>query len=96
MKWHRTDLTQLLLEYIFVCKNLSDFTITALPNLSYTFYTQERNDFSKHPSLSTEDLIILFEAEKEAVKYLIEIKNHTKSKLNQVIDKYLNLIDYDM
>ena len=40
----------------------------------------------------------LFEAEKEALQYLIQLKNQTNnpSKLNQVIDRYLNLIDYDM
>ena len=52
----------------------------------------------KHKSLSTSDLMSLFEAEKEAVQYLILLKNQTNnsSKLNQVIDRYLNLIDYDM
>ena len=52
----------------------------------------------KHKSLSTSDLMSLFEAEKEALQYLIQLKNQTNnpSKLNQVIDRYLNLIDYDM
>ena len=38
----------------------------------------------------------LFEAEKEALQYLIQLKNQTNnpSKLNQVIDRYLNLIDF--
>ena len=40
----------------------------------------------------------LFEDEKSVVQYLTQFKNQTNnsSKLNQVIDRYLSLIDYDM
>ena len=59
---------------------------------------QEGNDASQHKSLSTSDLMSLFEDEKSVVQYLTQFKNQTNnsSKLNQVIDRYISLIDYDM
>ena len=48
---------------------------------------------------STEDLMILFQEEKKAVKHLKQIKSSEKfvpleTDLNIIIDKYLSLVDY--
>ena len=50
---------------------------------------------------STEDLMILFQEEKKAVKHLKQIKlnenstNNNGTNLSIIIDKYLNLVDYN-
>ena len=49
---------------------------------------------------STEDLMILFEEEKKAVKHLKKIKLNEKfvpleKNLSTIIDTYLNLVDYN-
>ena len=49
---------------------------------------------------STEDLMILFEEEKKAVKHLKKIKSNEKfvpleKNLSKIIDTYLNLVDYN-
>ena len=62
------------------------------------FVFQRENAVAKHQSSSIEDLMLLFETERECVKCLIKArdkleKNDTTLKL---IDNYLDLIDYDM
>ena len=52
----------------------------------------------KHLSSSTEDLIMLFQAEKSLIQDLKQIKSHlnNQSKTNEIILQYLNEIDYNM
>ena len=82
--------------------------ITTKPTLDELIYGPEifgngdflaQNDaFSSHQSSSTEDLILLFQAEKEAAHNIsqmrIQLSNQTK--LSAMIDEYLSLIDYNM
>ena len=52
----------------------------------------------QHISSSTEDLILLFEAEREAVQIINNTRVHglLDIKFNRKIDKYFQLIDYNM
>ena len=61
-------------------------------------YIQKDIATSKHQSSSTEDLINLFEAEVEAVKFMNKIKVQISDEdaKKQIIDEYLHIIDYDM
>ena len=51
---------------------------------------------SKYQSSSVEDLINLFGAEKEAVIFLNQAKPKLKEDQTEVIDQFLDLIDYDV
>ena len=58
---------------------------------------QRNNAFTKHQASSTEDLMLLFEAEKEAVKFLNSSKEtFNDAKISQTIDQYLNLVDFNV
>ena len=46
-------------------------------------------------SSSTEDLIMLFEAEKNLVKYLKSSYDTKSNKTRKIIDSYLETIDFD-
>ena len=61
-------------------------------------YIQKDIATSKHQSSSTEDLINLFEAEVEAVKFInkIRVQIRDEDAKKQIIDEYLHMIDYDM
>ena len=60
-------------------------------------YIQKDIATSKHQSSSTEDLINLFEAEIEAVKFINKIKLQIiEDAKKQIIDEYLDMIDYDV
>ena len=52
----------------------------------------------RHISSSTEDLILLFEAEREAVQMINYTRNHgsLNGKFKRIIEKYFQLIDYNM
>ena len=54
--------------------------------------------FSNHKSSSTEDLKILFQAEKEAVCVMNQVKYqlNNNTKLVKTIDEYQRYIDYNM
>ena len=59
-------------------------------------------DFFKHQSSSIEDLILLFEAEKEAVININQTRAQLHSEINtsnenyEMISHYLSLIDYNV
>ena len=50
----------------------------------------------KHLSSSTEDLIMLFQAEKSLMQDLKQIKPQLSNQTNEIILQYLNEIDYNM
>ena len=54
--------------------------------------------FQEHQSSSTEDLMVLLQAEIETIRYLNITKHQSKKKpqLNVMIDKYLNELDYNL
>merc|ERR1711899_252857 len=58
---------------------------------------KKENAFAKHQASSTQDLMLLFNAEKEAVQCLNQTKIELDNKsLQQMIQQYLNLVDYDV
>ena len=62
-----------------------------------SIYFQKENAFAKHQASSTQDLMLLFNAEKEAVQCLNQTKIELDNKsLQQMIQQYLNLVDYDV
>ena len=63
----------------------------------YIFKKQRENAFGKHQSSSTEDLMSLFNAEIEAIKYLNETKSKLKNKNSvKTIEGYQNSLDYNL
>ena len=75
-----------------LCLSLCESDLT-----SFFFYLQRNNAFTKHQASSTEDLMLLFEAEKEAVRFLNSSKEtFNDAKISQTIDQYLNLVDFNL
>ena len=59
-------------------------------------YFQE-NDFWKDPSYSTEDLLLLWQFEKNFLKKeLLQQRSRNETNLNKIINSYLKYLDYDM
>ena len=64
--------------------------------LKLILFMQQDIKTSKYQSSSVEDLINLFVAEKEAVIFLNQAKSKLKEDQTEVIDQFLDLIDYDV
>ena len=64
--------------------------------LKLILFMQQDIKTSKYQSSSVEDLINLFVAEKEAVIFLKQAKTKLKDDQTEVIDQFLDLIDYDV
>ena len=64
--------------------------------LKLILFMQQDIKTSKYQSSSVEDLINLFGAEKEAVIFLNQAKSKLKEDQTEVIDQFLDLIDYDV
>ena len=64
--------------------------------LKLILFMQQDIKTSKYQSSSVEDLINLFVAEKEAVIFLNQAKSKLKDDQTEVIDQFLDLIDYDV
>ena len=64
--------------------------------LKLILFIQQDIKTSKYQSSSVEDLINLFVAEKEAVIFLNQAKSKLKDDQTEVIDQFLDLIDYDV
>ena len=77
---------------------ISKLYITYFLNFSLKNLFLKKNLRLKHLSSSTEDLIMLFQAEKSLIQDLKQIKSHlnNQSKTNEIILQYLNEIDYNM
>ena len=56
------------------------------------------NEASKHQSSSIEDLIILFNKEKELIRTLNSTKHQSKTgpQVMKLIDSYTKTVDYDL
>ena len=61
------------------------------------FKFQKENAFAKHQASSTQDLMLLFNTEKEAIRCLNQTQIELDNKsLQDMIQQYLKLVDYDM
>ena len=57
----------------------------------------QENDFWKDPSYSTEDLLLLWQFEKNFLKKeLLQQRSRNETNLNKIINSYLKYLDYDM
>ena len=64
--------------------------------IEFCLYLQLKLGFPKYPTSSTEDLIKLFETEKEILRFLPSLKHGEKStKTGQLFERYFKDIDYD-
>ena len=77
---------------------ISKLYITYFLNFSLKNLFLKKNLRLKHLSSSTEDLIMLFQAEKSLIQDLKQIKSqlNNQTKTNKIILQYLNEIDYNM
>ena len=59
---------------------------------------QNENNFLQDPSHSTEDLMLLLQAEKEFLNEMLsdQPKSKNQTKLNKMVKNYLSHIDYDL
>ena len=59
---------------------------------------QNENNFLTDPSHSTEDLMLLLQAEKEFLNEMLsdQPKSKNQTKLNKMVKNYLSHIDYDL
>ena len=59
---------------------------------------QNENNFLQDPSHSTEDLMLLLQAEKEFLNEMLsdQPKSKNQTKLNKMVKHYLSHIDYDL
>ena len=64
-------------------------------SISLLLTFQREKATTKHLSSSTEDLILLFKAEKNIVKFLKSNSSQALSNAKETIDSYLKLVDFD-
>ena len=81
--------------FLWVIKNYIEYIFNR------DFFSQDKtgeNEASKHQSSSIEDLIILFNKEKELIRTLNSIKHQSKTgpQAMKLIDSYTKTIDYDL
>ena len=81
--------------FLWVIKNYIEYIFNR------DFFSQDKtgeNEASKHQSSSIEDLIILFNKEKELIRTLNSTKHQSKTgpQAMKLIDSYTKTVDYDL
>ena len=81
--------------FLWVIKNYIEYIFNR------DFFSQDKtgeNEASKHQSSSIEDLIILFNKEKELIRTLNITKHQSKTgpQAMKLIDSYTKTVDYDL